>query len=165
MKKFCQFEMNAKKYFSVDAERFSKAREDDIVLVTLDFLKKKASFVWHGKGDNPANFPAEEDDFSSVKEIWEKSGVPCEVYIRLEKDDIKERLGEVSGRGFYSSILEEALDILDDEFSWENFEIVRMKDNDSMVTFVVNLELLERRVLAYIKIDKETTELEIEVQL
>lgn len=54
---------------------------------------------------------------------------------------------------------------MDDEFSWENFEIVRMKDNDSMVTFVVNLELLERRVLAYIKIDKETTELEIEVQL
>lgn len=37
--------------------------------VTIDF-------VWCGLNDNPANFPAKEDDFDSVVALWERLGFP-----------------------------------------------------------------------------------------
>lgn len=71
-----QFTIEAKKYFEVDAERLEQVRDDDLVLVTIDFEKQKAEFIWYGAGENPANFPAEEDDFDGVVALWEKLGRP-----------------------------------------------------------------------------------------
>lgn len=71
-----QFVVEAKKYFEVDAERLERIQHDDLVLVTLDFEKKKAEYVWFGAGENPANFPSEEDDFDAVVELWEELGCP-----------------------------------------------------------------------------------------
>lgn len=73
-----QFIVSAKKYFEVDVERLERAKDDDLVLVTIDFTKKKAEFIWYGEGENPANFPSEEDDFDAVVELWEELGKPGE---------------------------------------------------------------------------------------
>lgn len=74
-----QFTIEAKKYFEVDAERLEQVRDDDLVLVTIDFENRKADYVWYGAGENPANFPAEEDDFDGVVALWEKLGFPNEL--------------------------------------------------------------------------------------
>lgn len=75
MKKI-QFIVEAKKYFEVDADRLEQASENDLCLVTIDFEKQKAEFVWYSEGENPANFPSEEDDFDAVVALWEKLGRP-----------------------------------------------------------------------------------------
>lgn len=73
-----QFTVEAKKYFEVDAERLERAKDDDLVLVTIDFENRKAEYVWFGAEENPANFPAEEDDFDGVAALWEELGCPGE---------------------------------------------------------------------------------------
>lgn len=73
-----QFLVGAKKYFEVDAERLERAKDDDLVLVTIDFENRKADYIWYGSGENPANFPAEEDDFDGVVALWEELGRPGE---------------------------------------------------------------------------------------
>lgn len=67
-----QFVVEAKKYFEVDAERLEQVRDDDLVIVTIDFDRRRADFIWCGPNDNPANFPAEEDDFEGVVALWEE---------------------------------------------------------------------------------------------
>ena len=62
-----QFSVDARKYFEVDADR-----GDDIVIVTIDFDRRRAEY-------NPANFPAEEDDFKAVLTLWERLGFPNEL--------------------------------------------------------------------------------------
>ena len=74
-----QFVVEARKYFEADAERIERVQVGDLVLVTLDFEKKKAEYVWFGAGENPANFPTEMDDFDGVDgvvELWEELGRP-----------------------------------------------------------------------------------------
>lgn len=71
-----QFVVDAKKYFEVDPDRLERVQDDDKVLVTIDFTKKKAEFIWYGNGESPANFPAEEDDFDEVVKLWEELGKP-----------------------------------------------------------------------------------------
>ena len=71
-----QFVVEAKKYFEVDAERFEQVKETDMVLVTIDFENRKADYIWYGAGENPANFPAETDDFEAVVELWKELGCP-----------------------------------------------------------------------------------------
>lgn len=71
-----QFTVDAKKYFETDAERLAQVLGDDVVIVTIDFENKKADYIWCGINDNPANFPAEEDDFDGVVNLWERLGFP-----------------------------------------------------------------------------------------
>lgn len=71
-----QFTVDAKKYFEADADRFFAASDDDLVIVTIDFDRRRADFIWCGPNDNPANFPSEEDDFDGVVELWEELGRP-----------------------------------------------------------------------------------------
>lgn len=71
-----QFVVEAKKYFEADADRLERVKNEDLVLVMLDFEKKKAEYVWFGAGENPANFPSEMDDFEAVVELWEELGCP-----------------------------------------------------------------------------------------
>ena len=71
-----QFEVDPKKYFEVDPDRLERVRDDDRVLVTIDFENEKAEFIWYGNGESPANFPAEEDDFNVVVQLWEELGKP-----------------------------------------------------------------------------------------
>lgn len=75
-----QFVVYAMPYFAFDAERLEHVRGDDIVYVTIDLDNKKADYIWCGFNDNPANFPAEEeDDFEGVVELWERLGFPNEL--------------------------------------------------------------------------------------
>lgn len=71
-----QFVVEAKKYFEVDADRLEQVRENDLCLVTIDFENHRADFIWYGAGENPANFPAVEDDFEGVVALWEELGRP-----------------------------------------------------------------------------------------
>lgn len=73
-----QFTVEAKKYFEFDAERLERAKDDDLVIVTIDFDRRRADYVWFGAEENPANFPAEEDDFDGVVALWEELGRPQE---------------------------------------------------------------------------------------
>jgi len=75
-----QFVVDAKRYFEVDAERLDQVQEGDEVLVTLDLENQKASYIWYGAGENPANFPEEEDDFEAVLETF--------------REEVAEQLGE-----------------------------------------------------------------------
>lgn len=74
--KIVQFVVEAKKYFEVDAERLEQAKDTDMVLVTIDFENEKAEYIWYSEGENPANFPAEEDDFDGVVNLWKELGEP-----------------------------------------------------------------------------------------
>ena len=71
-----QFVVDAKKYFEVDPDTLERVKEGDGVLVTIDFENEKAEYIWYGSGETPANFPAEEDDFDAVVELWEELGKP-----------------------------------------------------------------------------------------
>lgn len=73
-----QFVVDAKTYFEVDADRLDRAKADDIVYVTIDFDRRRADFVWCGAEDNPANFPAEDDDFDAVVALWNRLGRPVD---------------------------------------------------------------------------------------
>ena len=74
-----QFVVYAMPYFAFDAERLEHVRGDDIVIVTIDFNRRRAEYIWCGYNDNPANFPSEEDDFEGVVELWERLGFPNEL--------------------------------------------------------------------------------------
>lgn len=74
--KSVSFIVGAKKYFEVDADRLEQVKEGDLVLVSIDFENKRADYIWYGEHDNPANFPAIEDDFDSVVELWGELGKP-----------------------------------------------------------------------------------------
>lgn len=74
-----QFVVDAKTYFAADADRLEAVRGDAIVIVTIDFESRKASYVLCGLNDNPANFPAEHADFDSAVELWERLGFPNEL--------------------------------------------------------------------------------------
>ena len=82
MKKVVQFEVEAEKYFEADADSLEKVEDGDVCLVTIDFENKCADYVWYNPNAadpmnrNPANFPAEEDDFDAVVELWEELGKP-----------------------------------------------------------------------------------------
>lgn len=83
-----QFEVDPKKYFEVDPDRLERVQDDDGVLVTIDFENEYAEFIWYGNGEPPANFPAEEDDFDAVVELWEELGRPgSEPNIIIMKED------------------------------------------------------------------------------
>ena len=71
-----QFVVDARKYFEVDGDRLEQVKDGDMVIVTIDFEKQKAEFIWYGAGENPANYPAEEDDFDGVVALWEELGRP-----------------------------------------------------------------------------------------
>lgn len=71
-----QFVVDAKKYFEADADRLDAVRGDDIVIVTIDFDRRRVDYIWCGPNDNPANFPAEDDDFDAVVALWEELGRP-----------------------------------------------------------------------------------------
>lgn len=71
-----QFVVEAKKYFEVDADRLEQAEDTDMVLVTVYFESRKADYIWYGAGENPANYPAVEDDFEGVVALWEELGRP-----------------------------------------------------------------------------------------
>ena len=71
-----QFVVDAKKYFEVDPDRLERAQNGDEVLVTIDFENERAEYIWYGNGESPANFPAEEDDFDAVVELWKELGKP-----------------------------------------------------------------------------------------
>lgn len=71
-----QFVVDAHKYFEVDADRLEQVKDGDMVLVTIDFEDRKADYIWYSAGENPANFPAEEDDFDAVVALWEELGRP-----------------------------------------------------------------------------------------
>ena len=74
-----QFVVDAKTYFAADADRLKYVRGDDIVIVTIDFDRRRAEYIWCGIQDNPANFPAEEADFDGVIDLWERLGFPNEL--------------------------------------------------------------------------------------
>src|SRR5690625_900395 len=103
-----QFEVDPKKYFEVDPERLERVQDDDKVLVTIDFTKKKAEFIWYGNGESPANFPAEEDDFNAVVQLWEELGKPgAEPNIIKRKENFPVDgeayvVGELMGRYFFA---------------------------------------------------------------
>ncbi|STO12821.1 Uncharacterised protein [[Flavobacterium] thermophilum] len=100
-----QFSVDARKYFEAEADRLDQVRGDDVVYVTIDFENRTADFVWCGLNDNPANFPAEEDDFDAVVELWEELGFPNELAewfeIRSPFRDVRlirsQRTGELVG--------------------------------------------------------------------
>lgn len=71
-----QFVVDARKYFEVDGDRLEQVKDGDMVIVTIDFENRKADYVWYGAGENPANFPAEEDDYDGVVTLWEELGRP-----------------------------------------------------------------------------------------
>lgn len=71
-----QFIVPAKKYFEADADRLEQVQEGDLVLVTIDFENEKADYIWYGDGENPANFPAIEDDYEGVLQLWGEMGRP-----------------------------------------------------------------------------------------
>lgn len=79
-----QFVVDAKKYFEVDADRLEKVEDGDICLVTIDFENKRAEYIWYNPNAadamdrNPANFPAEQDDFEAVVQLWEELGRPID---------------------------------------------------------------------------------------
>lgn len=71
-----QFTVDSKKYFEADADRLGHVRDDEIVIVTIDFDRRRAEYIWCSIQDNPANFPSEEDDFDGVVALWEELGFP-----------------------------------------------------------------------------------------
>ena len=71
-----QFTVDAKKYFEADADRFFAASDDDLVIVTIDFNRRRADYIWFNAGENPANHPTVEDDFDGVVALWEELGRP-----------------------------------------------------------------------------------------
>ena len=73
-----QFVVDAKKYFEADADRLERVQNGDDVLVTIDFENEKAEFIWYWNGESPANFPAEQDDFDAVVQLWEELGRPID---------------------------------------------------------------------------------------
>ena len=103
-----QFEVDPKKYFEVDPDRLERVQDDDGVLVTIDFENEYAEFIWYGNGEPPANFPAEEDDFDAVVELWEELGRPgSEPNIIIMKEDFPIDgeayvVGEQMGRYFFA---------------------------------------------------------------
>lgn len=80
--KIVQFVVDAKEYFRADADRLKEAGDDDVCLVTIDFVNQCADFIWYNLNTidsinrNPASFPAEEDDYDAVVELWEELGKP-----------------------------------------------------------------------------------------
>lgn len=74
-----QFVAEPKKYFEADADRLKYVRGDDIVIVTIDFNRRRAEYVCCSIQDNPANFPAKHADFDSAVELWERLGFPNEL--------------------------------------------------------------------------------------
>ena len=77
-----QFVVDAKKYFEADADRLEKVKDGDICLVTIDFERKKAGYIWYNPDAvseidrDPGNFPAIEDDYEGVLQLWEELGRP-----------------------------------------------------------------------------------------
>lgn len=103
-----QFEVDPKKYFEVDPDRLERVQDDDGVLVTIDFENEKAEYIWYGNGEPPSNFPAEEDDFDAVVELWEELGRPgSEPNIIIKKENFPIDgeayvVGEQMGRYFFA---------------------------------------------------------------
>ena len=77
-----QFEIDAKKYFEADADSLEKVEDGDVCLVTIDFKNQRADYIWYNPNAadpmnrNPASFPAEEDDFDAVVQLWKELGNP-----------------------------------------------------------------------------------------
>ena len=77
-----QFLVDAKKYFEIDPDHLEKVEHGDVCLVTIDFENERAEFICYNPNapdsidSNPANFPAETDDFSAVVQFWEELGRP-----------------------------------------------------------------------------------------
>src|SRR5690606_20057493 len=103
-----QFEVDPKKYFEVDPDRLERVRDDDRVLVTIDFERKQAEFTWYGNGEPPSNVPAEEDDFDGIVQLWEELGKPgSEPNVTVMKEDFPNdgeayAVGEQMGRYFFA---------------------------------------------------------------
>lgn len=60
------FTVPAKKYFEADAESLSSASETDRVIVAVIPSQRRANYIWSGADDNPANFPAEDDNYEAI---------------------------------------------------------------------------------------------------
>lgn len=77
-----EFEVDAKKYFEVDAGILERVQEGEICLVTIDFENEKADYIWYNPDAddpverNPASHPAIEDDFDGIVRLWEELGKP-----------------------------------------------------------------------------------------
>ena len=109
-----QFTVDAKKYFEADADRLEKAGDSDVCLVTIDFENQHADFIWFDPNAadpvdrNPANFPAEQDDFEAVVQLWEELGKPgAEPNIIKRKENFPIDgeayvVGEQMGRYFFA---------------------------------------------------------------
>ena len=102
------FEVDPKKYFEFDLDKLERVQEGDGVLVTIDFENEKAEYIWYGNDESPANFPAEEDDFEAVVQLWEELGRPgSEPNIIIMKEDFPIDgeayvVGEQMGRYFFA---------------------------------------------------------------
>lgn len=103
-----QFEVDPKKYFEVDPEKLERVQDDDGVLVTIDFENEKAEYIWYRNGEPPSNFPAEEDDFDGVVQLWEELGKPGSepntiiVKENFPNDGEAYVVGEQMGRYFFA---------------------------------------------------------------
>lgn len=106
--KIVQFTVDARKYFEADADSLERVQEGDSVLVTIDFENEKAEYIWYENGETPANFPAEEDDFDAVVQLWKELGKPgAEPNIIERKENFPVDgeayvVGELMGRYFFT---------------------------------------------------------------
>ncbi|OYD08560.1 hypothetical protein [Paludifilum halophilum] len=66
------FTIEAKRYFETDAERLAEVKDGDLVLVEIDFDQETTNFTVYPEDENPANFPAEEDEFDAVVEAFKE---------------------------------------------------------------------------------------------
>lgn len=109
-----QFMVDAKKYFEDDANSLEKVEDGDVCLVTIDFENQTANYIWYNSNAadavnrNPANFPAEEDDFDTVVQLWEELGKPGSEPNIIERkenfpiDGEAYIVGEQMGRHFFA---------------------------------------------------------------
>jgi len=82
--KTVEFTVEARKYFEVDAERLEQVKDGDVCLVTIDFKKRRADYIWYNPDAdnpidrNPTNHPAIEDDYEGVVKLWKELGKPLD---------------------------------------------------------------------------------------
>lgn len=77
------FKVSAKKWFELDDERLNQAEETDFCIIDIDTETEEATFTWCPADENPANFPAEEENYDGAIEALKDQDMYFEAYAEL----------------------------------------------------------------------------------
>lgn len=83
------FKVSAKKWFELDAERLNQAKETDFCIIDIDTETKEATCTLCPADENPANFPAEHEDYDGAIAALQDPSMYVEGYTELLEREIE----------------------------------------------------------------------------